>query len=82
MFDINPHEVQGMNTVSKERKPKSSRKQFGVRLERADVTRVADTAKGLGLDETSFLRMVILENLPRYERRVAQLREGNLPADE
>lgn len=52
---------------------------FMVRLQQDAASRVEATAKGLGLDEANFLRMIIVENLPAYERRVEQLKTS--PSD-
>ena len=43
--------------------------------------RIVSTAKALGLDPTSFLRMLVRENLAAYERRVERMQQG-APEDE
>jgi len=54
-------------------------KSFNVRVNVSVVPRIEATAEAFGLDETSFIRMVLLENLSRYEQRAAQIREGKVP---
>lgn len=51
-------------------------KQLGLRVSEDMNARLEDTAAGLGLDVSSLIRMVLTENLPRYERRVAAVRAG------
>lgn len=57
-------------------KRKAGDKQVAVRMPDPLIGRVEDTALGLGLDSSSLIRMVLVENLPRYERRVDRLRRG------
>ena len=57
---------------------------FTVRL-RFNVTpemdaRVRGCAERVGLDLPNFLRLVLAENLPRYERQAERLRQGGPPS--
>lgn len=55
------------------------KKLYSVRFGPADSARVESTAATLGLDEANFLRMMILETLPRYEKKAALIRDGHSP---
>lgn len=41
--------------------------------------RLFDTYKALGLDGANFLRMMLRECLPIYERRAEAIRQGKVP---
>jgi hypothetical protein len=43
------------------------------------VERLVAASKGLGLDVSNFVRMVLYENLPTYEDRVKQLHQRKQP---
>ena len=58
---------------------KAERKQYNVGVDKATAERIDATAEALGLDGVNFLRMVIRENLAKYEKRAAQVREGEAP---
>lgn len=58
---------------------KPERKQYNVGVDLQTAKRIDDTAEALGLDGVNFLRMLIRENLPRYEKRAVQVREGESP---
>jgi hypothetical protein len=49
---------------------------FAVRLPPDIAARVEKASDGLGLDEASFLRMLTVENLPTYEKRVERIKAG------
>jgi hypothetical protein len=57
------------------RRPAETAKQLGIRVSDGLLVRLESTASGLGLDVSSLIRMVLMENLPRYERRVAQIHD-------
>jgi CBS-domain-containing membrane protein len=52
----------------------SGTRQFNFRASDALSARLEAVAEALGLDHSNLVRMIILENLPAYERRVEQLR--------
>jgi predicted DNA-binding protein len=54
---------------------------FAVRLPDPTAERVEAVAEGLGLDEASFLRMLITENLAGYERRIERIKAGDSPTE-
>jgi len=58
---------------------KPDRKQYNVGVDLPTAKRIDDTAEALGLDGVNFLRMLIRENLGKYEKRAAQIREGETP---
>lgn len=60
----------------KPNEPPPKFKVFALRLSPADAERVAKVAAGLRLDEAQFLRMLTVENLGKYERRVEQIESG------
>ena len=54
--------------------------QYNVRLNDDELARrVARAARGLGLDGANFLRLMIRECLPVYERRSERIGRGELP---
>ena len=56
--------------------PAPKRKQYNVGFPIADAGRIDACADALGLDEANFLRMVVRENLPKYEERARAIRQG------
>lgn len=65
--------------VGKKRKPGEPApklKVFALRLPPSAAERVVRVAAGLGLDDAQFLRMLTIENLGKYERRVEQIEAG------
>lgn len=59
----------------------TSPKQYAVRLPQPFVPRVEDVAETLGLDEAVLLRMIVVENLPAYERRAERVKAGLPPTE-
>ncbi len=57
----------------------SARKQYNLGFAKSQAAVIDDVADGLGLDPTNLLRMIVSENLPRYVRRVEQIRRGETP---
>lgn len=65
--------------VGKKRKPgepKRVLKQFALRLPAEVAARVEDTATTLGLDEANLLRLIVVTNLPSYERKAERVKAG------
>ena len=62
-------------------KKKPTRRQLGVLLDERFASRVERTAERLGLDTANFLRLVLRECLPVYERRADRLEKGEMPPD-
>lgn len=58
---------------------KPDRKQYNVGVDLDTAKRIDETAETLGLDGVNFLRMLIRENIGRYEKRASQIREGESP---
>jgi hypothetical protein len=56
-------------------------KQYNVKIDGPTAARLDATARGLGLDGANFIRMVLRENLPKYERRVEAIGRGETPED-
>lgn len=73
--------VEAPRMPENQRLPKSGPdgKQLGLRVDKDMRRRLEDTANGLGLEVSSFLRMMVTENIGRYERRVAAIRRGEDP---
>jgi hypothetical protein len=63
----------------KKQKSSSTDRAIGFRVPAALYARFQAVAAALGLDVSSLMRMVLIENLSQYERRVGQL--GELPND-
>ena len=77
-------EVEAMRTVAK--KPKSGSKEeadkqrvFQVKFAKAIEERILAAAETMTLDPTSFLRLIIREQLPTYEKRASRIRDGQPP---
>lgn len=56
-----------------------ARKQYNVGFGLDYAKRIDATAETLGLDPVNFLRMVIRENLAKYEKRAGAVRDGESP---
>lgn len=62
--------------------PPGERKQYNVGFKPEDAKRIDGVADALGLDSTQLLRMIVRENLAKYERRAQAIREGKTPDDQ
>jgi hypothetical protein len=54
-------------------------KTYSVRLSAEVSARVEQTATTLGLDEANFLRSLVVQNLPAYEKKAERVRSGLPP---
>lgn len=57
----------------------AKRKQYNVAFDTAFAARVDDTAEALGLDGTQLVRMIVRENIAKYEKRAAAVKDGRPP---
>jgi hypothetical protein len=56
-------------------------RQFNIRLDGETAERVESAADALGLDGANFLRQMVRECLPIYERRAQQVRDRRPPVE-
>lgn len=70
--------------VGRKKTPKDEgeAKQYNFKLDAAMSARVDAVAEALGLDGANLLRMVLRENIAKYERRADAIRQGRVPEED
>lgn len=77
--------VRTVTPMARKTKPNSEKlssgRQIGLRISGQLDKDIAECSEALGLDDSNFIRMVLIENMGKYKRRAKAINEGEESED-